>query len=250
MSLAQHLVELRKRLFWSAGAILVGTGGGWFLYDLVWPSLEAPVRQIAKDHQAIISFTDVTGAFDLRLQIAFTIGIVIASPVWLYQLFAFVVPALTRSEKRYVFGFIFSAIPLFLAGCVVGFIAFPHLIELMAGFVPQGAASFYDAKYYLDFILKLVLLVGVGFELPVFLVLMNVIGVFPARAILKAWRWAILAITVFTAIATPATDIFSMLLLAVPMIVLYFAAVGVAFVHDRAVARRRAAEFDVAAAVG
>jgi sec-independent protein translocase protein TatC len=247
MSLAQHLLELRKRLAYAAGGILLGTGAGWFLYDFVWPVLEAPVRQVAKDHQAVISFTDVTGAFDLRLQISFTIGIVLASPVWLYQIFAFLVPALTRSEKKYVFGFIFSAIPLFLAGCAVGFLAFPHLIELMASFVPQGAASFYDAKYYLDFILKLVLLVGVGFELPVFLVLLNFIGVLSAKAILKGWRWAILAITIFTAIATPATDIASMLVLAVPMIVLYFAAVGVSFLHDRAIGRR-ADQLDMAAA--
>ncbi len=252
MSLAHHLVELRKRLFWAAAGVLAGTIGGWFLYDLVWPLLQAPIKHIGKtSHDAIINFTSVTGAFDIRMQIAFTIGIVVSSPIWLYQLFEFIVPALNRREKKYVFGFIFSAIPLFLAGCAVGWIVFPHMIELMASFVPQGSASFYDAKYYLDFVLKLVIVVGVGFELPVFLVLLNFVGVLPGKTILKGWRWAILAITIFTAIATPATDIASMLLLAVPMVVLYFAAIGVAVLHDRQIAKRAAAEqLDIAAAAG
>jgi sec-independent protein translocase protein TatC len=244
MSLGQHLVELRKRLFLSAAGILVGTAGGWFLYDFVWPMLQAPIKHIGKSHQAIINFTNITGAFDIRIQIAFTIGIVVSSPLWLYQIFAFIVPALTRREKKYVFGFIFSAIPLFLIGCGVGWIVFPHMIELMASFVPAGSASFYDAKYYLDFVLKLVLVVGIAFELPVFLVLLNFIGVVSAKAIVKGWRWAILSVVVFTAIATPAADITSMLLLAVPMVFLYFVAVGIAFLHDRSVARRAAHQLD------
>jgi len=254
MSLGQHLVELRKRLFWAAAAVLAGTAGGWFLYDLVWPMLQAPIKHIGKtSHDAIINFTSVTGAFDIRMQIAFTIGIVVSSPIWLYQIFAFVVPALNRREKKYVFAFIFSAIPLFLIGCGVGWIVFPHMIELMSSFVPQGSASFYDAKYYLDFVLKLVIVVGIGFELPVFLVLLNFIGVVSAKGILKGWRWAVLAIVVFTAIATPAADISSMLLLALPMTVLYFVAIGIAVIHDRQLAKRRAAEeqqLDVAAAAG
>jgi sec-independent protein translocase protein TatC len=250
MSLGQHLVELRKRLFLAAAGVLAGTIAGWFLYDFVWPMLQDPIRHIGKSHDAIINFTNITGAFDIRMQIAFTIGIVVSSPLWLYQIFAFVVPALNRREKRYVFAFIFSAIPLFLIGCGVGWIVFPHMIELMASFVPQGSASFYDAKYYLDFVLKLVLVVGVAFELPVFLVLLNFIGVLKAKAIIKGWRWAILTIVVFTAIATPAADITSMLLLAVPMVVLYFAAIGISFLHDRQVAKREAAQeqLDMAAA--
>jgi sec-independent protein translocase protein TatC len=242
MSLGQHLVEFRRRLFWAAGAVLVGTGGGWFLYDLVWPQLQSPIKHIDKSHEAIINFTNITGAFDIRVQIAFTIGIVVSSPVWLYQIFAFLVPALNRREKRYVFAFIFTAIPLFLIGCAVGWIVFPHMIELMSSFVPAGSASFYDAKYYLDFVLKLVIVVGIAFELPVFLVLLNFVGVLRAKAILKGWRWAVLAIVVFTAIATPAADISSMMLLALPMTVLYFVAIGISFLHDRQVDRRKAAE--------
>jgi sec-independent protein translocase protein TatC len=248
MSLGEHLVELRKRLFRAAAGIILGAIAGWFLYYPLWPVLQAPINQVAKNHQAVINFTSITGAFDVHMQIALVAGIVVSSPVWLYQIFAFLVPGLTRREKKYVFGFVFTAIPLFLIGSAAGFLVFPHMVELMASFVPEGSASFYDASYYLDFVLKLVLVVGVAFELPVFLVLLNFIGILSAKAILKGWRWAILAITIFTAIATPAADVISMLLLAAPMVVLYFAAVAVAFVHDRQKARRTERALDMATA--
>lgn len=233
-----HLVELRKRGARAAAGILLGTAGGWFLFDTVWPLLQAPIQDVATSHQAVINFTNITGAFDMRMQVAITIGIVISSPIWLYQLFAFLLPGLTGREKKYVIGFALSALPLFLGGCAAGWLIFPHIVELMATFVPAGASSFYDAKYYLDFVLKLVIVVGVAFELPMVLVMLNFAGLLSARSILLGWRWAIVAITIFTAIATPAADLMSMLLLAAPMVVLYFLAVGVAFVRDRAVARR------------
>jgi sec-independent protein translocase protein TatC len=241
MTLGQHLVELRKRAFRAAGAIVAGAIAGWFLYTPVWQLLEFPIRQVAHTHTASINFTNITAAFDMRMQIAITIGIVISSSVWLYQIFAFLVPGLTRRERKYVLGFICSAIPLFLAGCAAGWFVFPHIVELMASFVPQGAASYYDAKYYLDFVLKLVIVVGVAFELPIFLVLLNFSGVLTAKSILKGWRWAILAIVLFTAIATPAADVASMFLLAAPMIVFYFGSIGVAALHDRSAARRLSA---------
>jgi sec-independent protein translocase protein TatC len=243
MSLGQHLVELRKRLTRGALAVVAGTVGGWFLYDIVWGLIRDPITRIAaarnEDAGTIaLNYSSITGAFDVRIQIALTIGIVISSPIWLYQVFAFLVPGLTRREKKYTFGFFFSAIPLFLGGIAAGWFVLPHIVEIMYSFVPKGSTTFYDTKYYLDFVLKLVLATGIAFVLPVFLVLLNFIGILEARTILKGWRWAILAITIFTAIATPAADVVSMILLAIPMILLYFAAVGVALWHDRGVARR------------
>lgn len=240
MSLLQHLNELRKRAFRAAAGILVGAVGGWLLYDLIWPLLEAPIRQIAEKQAAVLNFTNITGAFDLRMQVSLTVGIVLASPIWLYQIFAFLLPGLKGRERRLVIGFSVAALPLFLAGCAAGWLVFPHIVEMMASFVPAGSTSFYDAKYYLDFVLKLVIVVGVAFEMPVVLVLLNFIGAVTARGILAGWRWAIVAITIFTAIATPAADVMSMLLLAAPMVVLYFAAVAVAFAHDRVIARAAA----------
>ena len=244
MSLGEHLVELRKRLFRGAIAVVVGTIAGWVLYDLgIWTFLSAPITQLAEAQgqdgsKIALNIANITGGFDIHLQVAIVVGIVISSPVWLYQVFAFFVPGLTRREKWYTFGFFFTAIPLFFLGCAAGWFVLPHIVDIMASFVPTGSTSLYDTKYYLDFVLKLVLATGIAFVLPVFLVLLNFVGVLQGRTILKGWRWAILAITLFTAIATPAADVISMFLLAIPMVILYFAAVLVALWHDRVAARR------------
>ncbi|MCU1439462.1 MAG: tatC [Rhodoglobus sp.] len=240
MSLGAHLRELRKRLFTAAAAILVGAVGGFFLAPYVIDALRVPINQLAEDRNATIIYTTVTGAFDLRIQIAVTIAIVIASPVWLYQVFAFLVPGLTGKEKRYTFGFFFTAVPLFLAGAASGWFVFPHMVQLLTSFSAPEDGTFLDARTYYDFVIKLVLAVGIAFVLPVFLVLLNFVGVLSAAAIIKGWRIAILTICLFTALATPAADVISMFLLAIPMVVLYFAAYLVAHLHDRRTARRLA----------
>lgn len=238
MSLGDHLRELRKRLVISAIAILVGAVAGFFLAPYVIDALRVPINQIADDRNATIVYTTVTGAFDLRVAIAVTIAIVIASPVWLSQIFAFLVPGLTGKEKRYSFGFFFSAVPLFLLGAAAGWFVFPHMVELLTSFSSQSEATYLDARTYYDFVIKLVLAVGIAFVLPVFLVLLNFVGVLTAKAIIKGWRIAILVICLFTAIATPAADVMSMFLLAIPMVILYFVAAGIAFLHDRSKAKR------------
>jgi sec-independent protein translocase protein TatC len=249
MSLGQHLLELRKRLFLAAAGILVGAIVGWFLSDYVWDALREPIYAIieAQDRKAQLNYPDITSAFDLKLKIAFYVGLVVSSPVWLYQIFAFLVPGLTRIEKQYTFGFLFTAIPLFLAGCAAGWFVLPNIVGLMTGFAPKEDAALIVAQSYLDFVLKLMIAIGVAFVLPVFIVLLNLAGVISAQSIIKSWRIAVLLITLFTAIATPAADVISMFLLAIPMVVLYFAAYGIAYLHDRRAARRaRALEQELA----
>jgi sec-independent protein translocase protein TatC len=112
-------------------------------------------------------------------------------------------------------------------------------VTLLTGFAPEGTTALLTARSYYDFVLKLVLAIGIAFVLPVFLVILNFAGVLSAVAILKSWRIAILAITLFTAIATPAADVMSMFLLAIPMLVLYFGAAGIAWLNDR---RKRRAQ--------
>jgi sec-independent protein translocase protein TatC len=242
MSLGQHLIELRNRLFKAVVAVLLGAVGGWFLTPFVLDSLRAPVTELAKvgGHTAELNFPMITGAFDLRLQIAITIGVVIASPVWLYQIWAFIVPALVRREKQYVWGFLGTAIPLFFAGCWFGWYVLPHIVGILGSFVSSQDTSIVDAKAYYDFVIKLIVAVGIAFVLPVFLVLLNFVGVLSAKAIIKSWRVAILCILVFCAIVTPSADVISMFLLAVPMVVLYIAACVVTWFHDRRLAKRQA----------
>lgn len=242
MSLGAHLVELRNRLFIAAIAIVIGCVGGWFVSEWIFEALKAPIAVVAASQgkEAVLNFPTIAGAFDLRLQITMTVGIVMASPVWLYQIWAFLVPGLTGKEIRYGLGFILTAIPLFFAGCASGWFVFPHIVELLTSFTGNDAASFLDAKMYYDFVLKLVLVVGIAFVLPVFLVLLNFVGILPGMLILKSWRVAIMVIVLFTAIATPAADPISMFLLAIPIITLFFLACGVSILHDTRVAKRQA----------
>jgi sec-independent protein translocase protein TatC len=241
MPLVEHLLELRKRAMIAAVAVLAAGIAGFFLSQVVLEQLSGPLRASGNGRLSQINFPSVTSAFDVRIEIALVVGLIIASPIWLYEIFAFLTPAFTRQEKKYVFGFFFSAVPLFLIGCGAGFVIIPHVVALMVGFAVPGSSSLVDAKDYLDFALRLMLAIGIAFVLPVFLVLLNFTGVLSGRAILKSWRIAILAITIFTGIATPAADVVSMLLLAAPMVVLYFIAVAVALLHDRRKARRDAA---------
>ena len=240
MTLGHHLVELRKRLFVAAASIVLGAIAGWFLSGLVWDALREPIYAIvqAQHRNAQINYPDITSAFDLKLRISFYAGLVVSSPVWLYQIFAFLMPGLTGIEKRYTCGFFATAVPLFLAGCGAGWYVLPHVVELMTGFAPSEDAAFINAQNYFDFVLKLVLAIGVAFVLPVFLVILNFAGVISARSIIKSWRTACLVIVLFTAIATPAADVVSMFLLAIPMLLLYFAAYGIAYLHDRRIAAR------------
>lgn len=240
MPLAAHLRELRKRILIAVVAILVAAIAGFWASDWVFVALQEPIIEIADSsgREAALNFETIAGAFDLRLQIALTIAVVIAAPVWLYQIWAFLTPGLLRNERRYVVGFLGSAIPLFLAGCYAGWYVMPNIVRLMVSFAPADSVSVLGARYYYDFILKLMLATGIAFVLPVLLVLLNIAGVITARTILKGWRIAVLAIVLFTAIATPAADVVSMFLLAIPMIVLYFLAAGIALLVDRRRAKR------------
>lgn len=249
MSLGEHLVELRKRLFISAAAIIAGAVAGFIAAEWVWDRLREPVLRIVAEQgrTAEIAYTTVTEAFDTRLQIAFAVGLILSSPVWLYQIWAYLLPALHRREKQYALGFLGAAVPLFLAGCFVGWLVLPNMVTLLTGFAPAEDVSLLTAKVYLDFTIKLLLAIGVAFVLPVFLVLLNFIGVLSAASILKGWRVAVLVIAVFAALATPAADVVTMLLLMGAMIVLYFLAAGVAWLHDRLARRREATLLDAEA---
>ncbi len=243
MSLAGHLRELRRRFLIAVIAILVASGFGWWASPWVFDALKVPINDAAEQsgNALYLSFDVISGSFDLTLQISLTIGLVVSSPVWLYQIWAFITPGLRRKEKQYTFGFLGTAIPLFLIGCAVGWIVMPRLVEVLLGFQPAGSVANLSARYYYDFVLKLMIACGVGFVLPVFLVMLNFAGILSGRAILRGWRIAIIAIVTFTAATTPATDVMSMLALAVPMLVLYLLAVGISVLNDRRRARRQAA---------
>ncbi len=244
MSLGEHLVEFRKRLIISALAIFLAAIAGWFLSPTVWELLRAPIDQVAQDQGRVaqITYTTVTESFDLQLKVSLFIALFLASPIWFYQIWAFFSPALKRREKIIGASFIAAAVPLFLAGAVTAWWVLPNIVKLLTTFSSSQDAFLPNAREYLSFAMKLMIAVGVGYVMPVILVLLNVIGVLSGKAILKGWRVAVLIMAVFAAMVTPAADVISMFIILVPMTVLYFVAVGIAMLRDRRVAKKQAAE--------
>ncbi|MGF3055196.1 twin-arginine translocase subunit TatC [Microbacterium sp. YY-01] len=246
MTLGAHLVELRKRLVISAIAVVVAMVIAFIITDPIIRYITIPIDVITEkrgDDFAALNFGTVTSAFDMRLRMSFSIGLFLAAPVWLWQIWAFIMPGLTRKEIKYTLGFVAAAVPLFFAGCWTGLQIMPHIIELMWSFTPDGAKNLYSAKEYYDFVFKLLIVIGVAFVLPVFLVALNFAGVMSGKTIIKGWRAAILIATLFSAMATPAADVISMLFLGGILVVLYFAAAGVALLFDRRKAKKAAKEF-------
>lgn len=239
MPLEAHLREARQRALRAAVALGIATVAGYLLSDQILAILRDPVLDVAKSHSASLNYDSVTGAFDLRIRIALYAGIALSSPVWLYEIFAFLLPGLTVREKKYTVGFLAAALPLFAAGCTAGFLMFPHMVELLLGFADAKDSTLLSAPYYFDFVMKIVLATGIAFVLPVFLVVLNLGNILSARAIAKSWRASVIAIVLFSALVTPAADVLSMFLVAAPMTALFLAALLIASLHDRSVERTR-----------
>lgn len=234
MSLGGHLRELRKRLFWSALFVTAGAIGGWYFYDPFFQLLKAPLDDLAAaDSRISVNFPDVMSAFDLRLQVSIFLGLLATSPVWLYHLWAFITPALRKRERRYTLAFLVTAIPLFLAGAWLAWVSLPAFMTALLGLTPEGATNIINAKDYILFNLRILLVFGLAFVMPVILVILNLANLITAKAIFKSWRVAIFVIAVISAIATPTADPLSMFVLMVPLAFLYFASGGVAFITDR-----------------
>ena len=240
MGLGGHLKELRNRLFWSAIFIGVGAVVGWTIFDQVFALLQAPILDFAKTHHSntTVNFGTVSGAFDLRMQISIFLGVLLASPVWLYNLWAFITPGLKSKERRYTFGFLGAAIPLFFAGCWLAWISLPSFVSTLIGFTPNGAANVINASEYMLFTVRILVVFGLAFVLPVVLVLLNFAKVLTAASIMKSWRLAVFIIAIVAAIATPVSDPMSMFLVMIPMALLYFVAAGLAWLHDRREAKK------------
>jgi sec-independent protein translocase protein TatC len=254
LPLMAHLAELRRRLVIAAVAVVVGMVIAFLTTDWLIGLLNEPIRTVAASEGRAISgsaltalnFDTVTSGFDLRMRIAFAIGLLVSAPVWLWQIWAFVMPGLTRREIRYTWGFLGAAIPLFFGGCAIGCLIIPHVISLMSNFVPDSSALLFKYDTYYDFVFKFFIVLGCAFVLPVFLVALNFAGVVSGKAILRGWRMAVVAAAVFAALATPAADVTSMLMLAGILVLLYIAAALVSLLVDRR-RRRRANHTETAA---
>ena len=250
MSLYDHLRELRYRVIVSALAIAITSSLCALFYRpvlniVMWPWDTALVQLKAWNPLVATQVVnrDISGPFMLALRVSVVAGLLTACPIWLYQLWKFIVPALLDNEKRYARNFLVSAIPLFLAGCAVGYVVLPQGISVMLQFTPEGLGIInqLDLNSFLQLELLLILLFGVSFLLPVVLVMLNLAGVVTGKQLQKARIVAIFGCFVFGAVATPSTDPFSMTALALPMALMYMVAEFICRRHDTQKAKKLAA---------
>ena len=241
MALVDHLREFRYRLIVAVASVLVVAFAAWYffqgLFDIVmWP-LDQAVRAIQLDRpdlQIKVSYEGIASSLLLRLEVSVIAGLIISCPVWLYQLWAFIVPGLYARERRWALTFLGSAMPLFLTGVAVGYFIMPRGYQFMLGFVPKdsNALSLLEANNFLATEMKIVLLFGFSFLLPVVLVMLNFIGLIKGEQLRRFRKFGIFLCFVFAAVVTPSTDPFSMTALAVPMAVLYYIAEIISRRHD------------------
>lgn len=239
MALSDHFRELRNRLAICAVALLLGTIAGWFLYEPVLAWLQRPFDEAEwTGVEPTLNFTTVGGALDLKLKVSAFIGIVLTSPIFLYQLWRFITPGLHRNERRYALGFVSASIPLFLVGAGMGYFVLLRAVPILLEFTPTGAVNYIPATVYFTFVTRLVLVFGIAFLLPVVLVALNMVGILSASTMLTGWRWVVLAIFVFTAVTVPTPDPWTMIFMALPICALYFLAVGISALNDKRRARK------------
>lgn len=256
MPLLDHLRELRKRVIRSALFIFLFAVIGWINYNSIITTLAAPVCDLKAAQESgsvncgALYISGVLGPLNLQLKVSFLTGIILSAPFWLFQIWAFIAPALHRKERRNSILFIIAATPFFAIGAFLAFVVLPLAIEVLFGFTPDSLNNLIKFDDYLDFVLRLILIFGIAFELPVFLVSLNLVGVLSGRSILKPWRIAIFSITFFVAAFSPTADPLSMAALALPLITLYFAAGGIALIVDKRRERKsRKTSDDVATSI-
>jgi sec-independent protein translocase protein TatC len=257
MTLIEHVYELRYRLSVALFAILVGgiIGFLWFQFHLFglptlgtlltepYCQLPAPPRaDIGTNGQCQLLATAPFEAFMLQFKVGLSAGMVLASPVWLYQLWAFVTPGLYEKERRYTLSFVGIAAVLFAGGAILAYYVVAQGLQVLLGFGGGQVVTALTGDRYFSFMLAMLLIFGVSFELPVLVVMLNRAGIV-SYAKLRSWlRGIVFGLFVFAAVATPSQDPISMLALAGALTVLFAIALVIARFHDRAVARRRLAE--------
>jgi len=244
----EHIRELRNRVLKAALAILTGAIAGWvFLYHPVWRFIERPYCKLptavinpAGFHgtSCTLFFTGIFDPLLMQLKLSIAIGIIISAPLWLYQIWAFVAPGLHARERRWAYFFAGSAVPLFAIGGTVAYFAMTKGLRFLIHLAPHGSTPLITINTYLGYAMAMLLIFGLSFELPLVFILLNLAGVLTHQRFAKWRRMIIFGVFAFAAVATPSPDPISMLLLAVPCVVLVELAEVFAWANDRRKARR------------
>jgi sec-independent protein translocase protein TatC len=254
MTFFEHLSELRKRIINSLIAIAVGAFVGFYLSSYFIDYVIAPMRKALTNAHLDdkLIYTHPAAYLNLMISFGIYVGIALASPYVLYQIWLFVAPALYKHERGAITGFLFSAIFLFFAGVAFGyFIALPRVLYFLVTFQgmplpfighnPSGVVPMISVTEYFDLILTILLVLGLVFELPVLVFFLSLFGIITPKFLIKNFRYAMLIITIVAAIVTPTPDAMTMLLFMSPMVALYFVSIGVSAVVARRRERRLAA---------
>src|SRR5499425_98889 len=242
MTFFEHLIELRKRIINSLIAIGICAAGAWFLAPKVVDIFAKPIQVALEAHgyNDQLIYTGPTDYLGLLIKLSIYIGLVLASPVVLYQVWMFVAPALYKHERSAVSSFVFSTVLLFLGGIAFGyFLALPHILGFLVGF--QGpVAPLIRINDYFDLVLLVLVALGLVFELPVLIFLLCYFGIVTPKFLVQNTKYAILVITAVAAIVTPTPDALTMILVMAVMLALYFLGVGVSWLALRKRARQMA----------
>jgi sec-independent protein translocase protein TatC len=234
MTLVEHLEELRTRLFYAFGSIALGSIVGWFLYEPVLSLLQEPfcdtVRSLPEANRPPTGcrFLTIGGPLDpvtVKLKVVVYLGLLIALPLVLYQLWAFIVPGLTKRERRLAIPFILSSVVLFGIGVAFAYLTLPKALDFLLGFAGDLVVPVLTADKYLTFLMLVSLSFGLAFEFPIVLIFLSIAGVITSRQLREWRRGAIMGIAVFAAVITPSADPYTMLAMMIPMVLLYEAAI-------------------------
>jgi sec-independent protein translocase protein TatC len=243
MTLAEHLGELRRRIVISLVAIVAGTIVAFVFHHQLLSVLTRPYCHLPASYRLVsnrctLVVTGVLDAFTVTLKLSLYAGLVLSSPIWLWQLWRFVTPGLHQHERRYAVGFVVTSVALFLGGGMVAYFTLQNGLHFLLGFATGGLTSLLTFDSYLSYVVALVLVFAVSFEFPLLVVMLNLVGIVRYTALKRWTRGIIFGVFVFAAVATPSQDPFTMCALAVPICLLYLAALLVTRVHDRRVEAR------------
>lgn len=243
MSLLEHLGELRNRIIKMVIAVAIGAVIGWIIYPQVLHFLTSPLKEISNNLRLTDGKLLLTGpmqGFFLRVKISTYLGIALAMPVILYQLWKFIAPGLYQNERRYGLSFVISAMILFIMGAAVAYFTLPKALQFLASIGGNSFVAAYTGPEYLTLIVYMMLAFGLGFEFPIIVVFLQLVGLVTSRQLRDFRRFAVVIITIIAAVITPSTDPYSMMALAIPMWLFYEISIVIGRVRERRL--RKAAE--------
>ena len=238
MSLLEHLEELRKRLLWSVVPLVIAFLPCWYYVDRIFAFLSAPIKRIAPGLK--LAFLGLTDPFILYFKVAALAAVFLASPFILYQIWAFIAPGLYKRERMMALPLVLFTTFFFLAGGLFAYyVAFPFAAQFLLGIGKEFMPVITIEKYF-GFLLTVILGLGLMFELPIFILLLSLLGVVTPRLLMRFWRHAVVLIFIVAAIVTPTPDIANLCIFALPAVGLYFLGVGAAWIAMRFRRQRQA----------